>query len=82
MINASVERNPNESASSVIRRFTKRVQEAGILPRVRSLKEAQRTLSYYKRKKATLEVIRRRGEMERLAKLGKLPARGSKGPNK
>lgn len=78
MINVSVERNQNESASSVIRRFTKRVQDSGILPRVRSLKEASRTLSYYKKKKAALEVIKRRGNMEKLAKLGKLPARGSK----
>jgi ribosomal protein S21 len=78
MINASVERNQNESASSVIRRFTKRVQDSGILPRVRSLKEASRTLSYYKKKKATLEVIKRRSDMEKLAKLGKLPARGNK----
>lgn len=78
MNNVSVDRNPNESASSLIRRFTKRVQDSGILPRVRSLKEAQRTLSYYKKKKGALEVIRRRSEMEKLAKLGKLPARGKK----
>lgn len=77
MINVSVERNQNESASSVIRRFTKRVQDSGVLPRVRSLKEAERSLSHYKRKKATLEVIRRRAENTRLMKLGKL-TRGKK----
>ncbi len=78
MKNVAVDKNPNESASSLIRRFTKRVQDSGILPRVRSLKEAQRTLSHYKTKKATLEVIRRRADMEKKAKLGKLPPRGSK----
>ncbi len=78
MINVSVERNPNESASAVIRRFTKRVQDSGILPRVRSLKEAERKLSYYKRKKATLEVLKRRAENMRLMKLGKLVVRGKK----
>lgn len=72
MINASVDRNQNESASSLIRRFTKRVQDAGILPRVRGLRDAKRKLSHYKTKKATLEVIRRREEMEKLSKLGKL----------
>jgi len=72
MNNVAVERNQNESASSLIRRFTKRVQDSGILPRVRSLRDAKRKLSHYKTKKATLEVIRRREEMEKLAKLGKL----------
>lgn len=70
--NVKVERNPNESTSSVIRRFTKRVQDAGFLGRVRGLKEATRTLSHYKKKKAALEVLRRRSEREKLAKLGKL----------
>ncbi len=78
MNNVSVERNPNESTSSVLRRFTKRVQDSGILNRVRGLKEMSRTLSHYKKKKATLEVIRRREEREKLAKLGKLPV-GKKG---
>ena len=78
MINVSVDRNQNESASSLIRRFTKRVQDSGILPRVRSLKEAERTLSSFKKKKAALESIKRRGDMEKLSKLGKLPPRGSK----
>jgi hypothetical protein len=72
MANVSVDRNQNESASSVIRRFTKRVQDAGILNRVRGLKEAKRTLSYYKQKKAALELIKRREAREKLAKLGKL----------
>lgn len=72
MINVSVEKNQNESASSLIRRFTKRVQDSGVLPRVRSLKNAERTLSHYKRKKATLEVLRRKAETMKLMKLGKL----------
>lgn len=78
MINVSVERNQNESAAAVIRRFTKRVQDSGILPRVRSLKNAERTLSAYKKKKATLEVLRRRAENMKLMKLGKLVRGGKK----
>ncbi len=72
MANVSVERNQNESASSLIRRFTKRTQDSGILNRVRGLKEAERTLSHYKKKKAALEVMKRREAREKLAKLGKL----------
>ncbi len=72
MINVSVDRNQNESAPSVIRRFTKRVQDSGVLLRVRGLKEATRTLSHFKKKRAALEVISRRENREKLAKLGKL----------
>ncbi|MEN9921837.1 MAG: hypothetical protein RL097_113, partial [Candidatus Parcubacteria bacterium] len=33
--NVEVEKNNNESSANVIRRFTKRVQGAGIVPKVR-----------------------------------------------
>ena len=74
MTNVSVEKHQNESGSSVLRRFTKRVQESGILNKVRKIRYSERTLSPYKVKKSTLERIRRRTEVEKLAKLGKLPA--------
>jgi ribosomal protein S21 len=80
MINVSVEKNPNESASSLLRRFTKRTQESGILPRVRSLRDAKRVLSHYKTKMNTLEMIKRREDMEKLAKLGKLVRNTKKRP--
>ena len=72
MHNVIIEKNQNESASSTLRRFTKKVQESGVLNRVRSIKYTNRTLSYYKKKKAALEKIKRRDERERLLKLGKL----------
>ena len=74
MTNVSVEKHQNESGSSVLRRFTKRVQESGVLNKVRSIRYSGRVLSPYKVKKSTLERIRRRTEIEKLAKLGKLPA--------
>ena len=73
MTNVSVDKHQNESGSSVLRRFTKRVQESGVLNKVRSIRYSGRTLSPYKVKKSTLERIRRRKEIEKLAKLGKLP---------
>ena len=71
-INVEVQKTSNESNASLIRRFTKRTQGAGILPRVRSIRYSSRNLSRYKRKKATLKVIRRREEVHELIKLGKM----------
>lgn len=72
MINVNIEKNATESASSVLRRFTKKVQESGVLNRVRSIKYTERNLSFYKKKKAALEKIRRQKEREEMIKLGKL----------
>ncbi|MBI5816907.1 MAG: 30S ribosomal protein S21 [Candidatus Yonathbacteria bacterium] len=72
-INVEVKKNPNESTTSLIRRFTKRVQGSGVLPRVRSVAYRERPLSRLKRKMKTLKSIGRRKEIEKLKKLGKLP---------
>ncbi len=73
--NISVERNSSESAASVLRRFSKRVNDSGVLPRVRSIRYSERKLSPYKVKMGRLERLRRKTEYERLAKLGKLPVK-------
>jgi ribosomal protein S21 len=72
MINVNIQKNATESASSVLRRFTKKVQESGVLNRVRSIKYSARNLSYFKKKKATLEKLRRQLEREQMIKLGKI----------
>lgn len=72
-INVEVTKNNNENAVNLIRRFTKRVRGAGILPRMRSIVYNQRPESEYKRKKRTLRSIDRKKEIERLKKLGKMP---------
>jgi hypothetical protein len=71
-VNAEVKKNNNENAISLIRRFTKRVQGTGILPRVRSIRWSQRQPSDFKVKKSALVVLARRAEFEKLDKLGKL----------
>jgi len=73
MINVEVTRNSNENSQSVIRRFTKRVQGAGILPRVRSIRYSGRPVTKFIRKKRTLKSLVRKAKYEKLAKLGKLP---------
>jgi len=78
MINVEVEKNNNENNLSLLRRFTKRVQGAGILPRVRSIRYETRKLSAYKTKMKTLKAIKRRKEVENLIKLGKMPIKERK----
>jgi ribosomal protein S21 len=72
MINIQVEKNSNENNVNLLRRFTKRVQGAGILNRVRSLRYAERMPSPYTKKKRALKSIRAREEMQELIKLGKI----------
>ncbi len=72
MINVEITKNPNENNLSVIRRFTKKVQGSGVLPRVRSLRYSQRVLSPYKVKKNTLKNLNRKNEILELIKLGKM----------
>ncbi len=71
-INVEVERNANENSLSLLRRFTKRVQGSGVLPRVRSIRYTLREESFYKKKKRTLEKIARKNEVLHLIKLGKM----------
>ena len=78
MINAEVTRNSAENSLSVIRRFTKKIQGAGILPRVRSLRYKERELSHYKTKMKTLKTIKKRAEIQELIKLGKMPEKTSR----
>lgn len=73
MINVQVEKSNNENNVSLIRRFTKRVQGSGILPRVRSTRYSSRNVSEYVKKKKTLKSIENREKIMELIKLGKMP---------
>ncbi len=72
MIQVEVTKNNNETTSSVIRRFTKRVQESGIIKRAKSLRYNERSKSQYVQKKKALKRIAKRSETERLRRLGKI----------
>lgn len=72
MILVQVTKNASESPTSLIRRFTKRVQDSGVVRRAKSLRYNERKLSYYKRKMATLKRIASRANIEKLKKLGKI----------
>lgn len=66
-----IKREEGESSSSVLRRFQKRVQGAGIVRRVKKLRATERPQSHYKKKKSALKRLERRATYERLKKLGK-----------
>lgn len=70
--NVEVVKNGSENPASLLRRFTKRVQGSGVLPRVRGNRYHERTLSPYKRKMKTLEGIKRREVRNEQIKLGKI----------
>ena len=78
MINVEVERNQNENNVSLLKRFTRRVQGSGILPRIRSTRYNERKRSEYVKKKQTLKVLAHRKDTAEQIKLGKLPEKPSK----
>jgi hypothetical protein len=70
--NVEVKKKKNESNASIIKRFTKKVQESGVLPRVRSVRYEERQPSAYTKKKAKLKTLGKKAEFEKLFKLGKI----------
>ncbi len=81
-VQAEVTKNDNESAVNLIRRFTKRVQGAGLLTRMRARRYNTRIKSGNVRRKQTLKVIKRREEVQELIKLGKMEPRTTRGPRR
>lgn len=79
MINAEVVKSGNENNLNLVRRFTKKVQGSGVLPRVRSIRYASRKASPYVKKKKTLKVLRKREAVTELIKMGKMSEYTGKG---
>lgn len=71
--NVQVEKNNNESSANVIRRFQKRVQNAGIIRRLRDGRYHKRVKSDNVRRFNRLKKLVKKTEYERLYKLGKTP---------
>ena len=73
MINVEINRNPGENAVSMLRRFSRKVQSSGVIPRKRSLRYNSRVQSHYKIKMKTLKTLARKANTAELIKLGKAP---------
>ena len=71
-IKIQVKKNPNETNPSLVRRFSRRIQESGNLRQAKSLRYNKRPLSKFNLKKSALHKVAKRKEYERLKKLGKV----------
>lgn len=71
MVNIEVVKGANENNLSVLRRFTKRVQAAGVLPRVRSKRYKERPPSRNTRRAKTIVHLKKKDAIAELIKLGK-----------
>ncbi len=67
-----IKKNPNENNASMLRRFSRKVQEGSIIQKVKSKRYNERKESKIKVKKSTLKRLARRVEIEKLRKLGKV----------
>lgn len=79
--NVQVDKHNNESSANVIRRFTKRVQGAGIVPRVRSVRYHTRIKSRNVQRFSRLKKLVKKETYEKLLKLGKI-AENTRGPRR
>ncbi len=70
-----VKKNANESNMSLIRRFSRKIKDSGIVNKVKSKRFNQRAESKITVKRATLKRINRKIENDKLARLGK-PLKG------
>ena len=67
-----VKKNSNENNSSILRRFSRRMQESGIIRKVKGARYNVRKESKLKIKKSALKRMGKRKEIEKLRKLGKV----------
>ncbi len=74
-VNIEVAKNANESTSNLIRRFTKRLQNAGIVPKMRGGRYYDRLKSRNFGRKVKLRQLKRKESYDELVKLGKIPER-------
>lgn len=74
-----VKKNTNENNMNLIRRFSRKVLESGIIQKVKSKRYNERAPSKVKVKIATLKKINRRKALEKLQKLGKAPIQVKRG---
>jgi ribosomal protein S21 len=71
-VNVEVVKGSNENNISVLRRFSRRVQGSGILPKVRSKRYNDRNKSENVKKAKTLAKLKKKEEITELIKLGKI----------
>lgn len=77
-INVEVSKNATESTANLIRRFTKRMQGAGIVQKMRGRRYFKRIKSRNFRRGERLVKLGRKEAHEELVRLGKAPEYGAR----
>jgi len=67
-----VKKNPNENNASVLRRFSRKIQESNIIQKVKGSRYNERKESKLKVKRSTLNRLIKRKANDKLRKLGKI----------
>jgi len=70
--NVEIEKKKNESNISLLKRFGRKVQEAGVIRKSKSIRYAERPKSAFVKKKNKLKTLSKTEEFEKLVKLGKI----------
>lgn len=68
-----VKKNSNENNASLLRRFSRKVMDSGIIQKVKSKRYSERPTSKLSLKEMKLRRITHRVNLEHLRKLGKAP---------
>lgn len=71
--NAEIEAKKNENGMNTLKRFTRKVQESGVLRHLRNRRWLTRDLSPYTQKVQKLKALNRRAEVDQMIKMGKPP---------
>ena len=71
-VNVQIIKNANEAMPNLIRRFQKKVQESGVLSRVRSIRYNDRDLSKLKTKRAKLRKLSNIAKYDDAKRMGKI----------
>jgi len=67
-----VKKLPKETSQALIRRFTKSIQQSGVLLKARQIRFRKKKKSEQMRKRAALRREEKKKEYEKLRKLGKI----------
>jgi ribosomal protein S21 len=67
-----VKKSENESTIGLIKRFTKKIKESGILSSARYLRFRNRPKSDLRKKKEAIKKVQRKKKIDYLRKLGKI----------
>lgn len=81
-VSTEVTKNATENNASLLRRFSKKVQESGIIYKIKNNRYNEREKSKIKLKDYKLKRIARRVEVLKLIKLGKMVERTRNGYSK